>query len=95
MSIQLSISAENTFTSPEIIEGPFNASIQGSFSGTTVTVQRSTDNSTWYDVDDFTSAGEWPGFEPERIWYRIGVKSGNYSAGPVLVRLGANRRNSI
>jgi hypothetical protein len=95
MSIQLSISAQNIFTNPEIIEGPFNASIQGSFSGTKVTVQRSTNQTDWYDVDEFTAAGEWPGFEPERIWYRIGVKSGNYSTGPVLVRLGANRRNAI
>lgn len=95
MSIQLSISAQNTFTEPEIIEGPFNASIQGSFPSTTVTVQRSTNKTDWYDVDTFTSAGEWPGFEPERIWYRIGVKTGQYSTGPVLVRIGANRRNAI
>ena len=95
MSIQLSISGDDTFTDPEVIEGPFNASIQGSFSGTTVTVQRSTNKTDWYDVDTFTTAGEWPGFEPERLHYRIGVKAGEYSAGPVLVRIGANRRNSI
>jgi len=94
MSKQISISAEDTFTDPELIEGHFNASIQGSFSGTTVSVQRSTNKTDWYDVDTFTSPGEWPGYEPERLWYRIGVASGNYSAGPVLVRLGLNRKNS-
>ena len=86
------ISTDDTFTDAVRLEGYFNVSIQsgGSFTtATTVTVQRSIDNSTWYDVDDFTAPTEEYGFEPELMWYRIGVKSGNLNAGEsVVVRIG-------
>lgn len=82
-----SISAENTFTDVVNIEGYFNVSISGTFSAT-VTVQRSTDKSTWMDVDSFTAPTEVVGFDPEHMWYRIGVKTGGYTSGTVEVRIG-------
>lgn len=82
-----SITAENTFSDAAKLEGYFNLSISGTFVAT-VTVQRSPDNSTWYDVDTFTAPAEEVGFEPEFMWYRVGVKTGGFTSGTVVVRLG-------
>lgn len=85
------ITAQNTFTTPVRLEGYFNLSISGTINvGTTVTVQRNTDNgATWYDVDTFTGATEEYGFEPELMYYRVGIKTGEFGAGSsVVVRLG-------
>ena len=89
------ISAQNTWTDPVSIVGYFNFSViaasgtPGTLGGTTVHVQRSTDKSTWLDVDSFTSSSEEVGFDAELIWYRAGVKTGNYVAS-VIVRLGTS-----
>jgi hypothetical protein len=82
-----SITAQNTFTDPVRLEGYFNLSISGTFAAT-VTVQRSIDNSTWVDVDAFTVPTEEYGFEPEFMYYRVGVKTGEFTSGTVIVRLG-------
>ena len=88
--IEKQITAENTFSNSHRLEGDFNFSIRGVFNaGTTVTVQRSVDNSNWLDVDTFTSNGESVGFEPELIYYRAGVKTGEFGAGTnIFVRFG-------
>jgi hypothetical protein len=86
-----SISAENTFTDSASLEGYFNISISGTFVAT-VTVQRSYDNSNWFDVDSFTSSTESVGFDPEYSYYRIGVKTGDYTSGTVDVRIGEEDR---
>lgn len=82
------ITAENTFSDAVQIEGYFNLSISGTFVAT-VAVQRSTDKSTWRDVDSFTAPSEEVGFDPEYTWYRVGVKTGDFGSGTVTVRLGA------
>lgn len=82
-----SITAQNTFTTPVQLEGYFNLSISDTWVAT-VTVQRSIDNSTWVDVDTFTANSEEVGFEPELMWYRVGVKTGASTSGTVVVRLG-------
>ena len=82
-----SITAQNTFSDAVQLAGWFNVSISNTFSAT-VTVQRSFDNSTWRDVSSFTAPIEAVGMEPEVCWYRIGVKTGNFSSGQVDVRLG-------
>jgi hypothetical protein len=81
------ITAQNQFTDAVQLEGYFNLSISGTFAAT-VTVQRSIDNSTWLDVDTFTTPTEDYGFEPELMWYRVGVKTGGYTSGTAAVRLG-------
>lgn len=87
---QLTITAQNTWTTPFIINGWFNALISnaagGSLLGTTVTVQRSWDLVTFYDVDVWTRTSQDVGFEPDSAWYTIGVKTGEYVA-PVTVAL--------
>ena len=82
-----SIAAQNTFTTAARLEGYLNVSISGTFVAT-VTVQRSIDNSTWVDVDTWTAPTEDYGFEPELMWYRIGVKTGEFTSGTAVVRLG-------
>ena len=67
-----------------VFNGWFNVSISnaagGSLGGTTVTVQRSWDGITYYDVDEWTKTSEDVGFEPDLTWYTIGVKTGEYVA---------------
>lgn len=82
-----SIGAENTFTDSVRLEGYFNVSISGTFVAT-VFVQRSIDNSTWVDVNSFTAPFEGTGFDPEIMYYRIGVKTGGFTSGTAVVRLG-------
>lgn len=81
------ITAQNIFTDAVQLSGWFNVSISGTFSAT-VTIQRSFDNSTWRDVDSWTAPTEEVGMEPEVCWYRIGVKTGNFTSGTASVRLG-------
>jgi len=81
------ITADDTWTTPARNEGYFNLSIQGTFVAT-VTVQRTYDGSTWYDVDTFTSPTEEVGFDPEDRLYRIGVKSGEFTSGTINIRFG-------
>lgn len=81
------ITAENSFTDPVQIQGWFNLSVSGTFAAT-VTAQRSLDNSTWVDVDAWTEPTEEIGLEPEVMWYRVGVKTGGFTSGSVVVRLG-------
>jgi hypothetical protein len=82
-----SITAENQFTTAVRLSGQFNVSVSGTFSAT-VTIQRSPDNTNWYDVDTFTAPTEQFGTDPEQMYYRIGVKTGGFGSGTVVVRLG-------
>lgn len=81
------IEAENTFSDAVKLEGYFNISISGTFAAT-VFVQRSIDNSTWVDVNSFTAPYEGVGFDPEFMWYRVGVKTGGFTSGSVVARIG-------
>ena len=87
-AVTATITAQNTFTDWIDIWGKFNVSISG-ISGDTVFVQRSIDGGTTVkDVKSYTADQEESGEEVERGWqYRIGVKTGGYSAGTILVRL--------
>ena len=89
--IEKNITAANTFSDSFRFEGDFNFSIRGTLNtGTIVTVQRSTDNSTWTDVDTFTSISENVGFEPEPLFYRAGCKTGEFTGGDdITIRFGS------
>jgi len=80
------LSAQNTFTDPIHIIGDFNLSISGTFSGT-VTVQRSTDGTTWRDVDTWTIPVEEVGYDPIKNYYRAGFKTGQYTSGSATILL--------
>lgn len=80
------ISAQNTFTDPVLIIGDFNLSISGTFVAT-VTAQRSTDGTVWRDVDTWTAPAEDVGYDPMKMYYRAGVKTGDYTSGSVTIQL--------
>lgn len=83
-----SITAQNQFTDPAELNGYFNISISGDWSGT-LTVQRSFDSgSTWFDVNSWTENTEEYGFEAEAgVQYRAGCKDGEYESGTIALRL--------
>jgi len=70
--------------------GRFNLSVSGQFTAT-ITVQRSFDDGrTWLDVHAVSAPAELRGEEPEQshpVWYRAGVKSGEFTDGNAVVRL--------
>ena len=87
--IEKTISAQNTFaTAAELVAGKFNFSLSGTWAAT-VHLQRSFDQgSNWLDVDSFTDNVEAVGEEPEGgVYYRFGVKTGNYTSGAVVGRI--------
>jgi hypothetical protein len=80
------ISAADSFTDAVHIIGDFNLSISGTFVAT-VTVQRSTDGTTWRDVDTFASPSEDVGYDPMKNFYRAGIKTGDYTSGSATILL--------
>ncbi len=85
------ITAQNQWTDPAQAPcGKFNLSVSGAFTAT-VTVQRSFDNGlTWLDAHQLTAPAELRGDEPEQshpVWYRAGVKTGDFTSGSIVVRL--------
>ena len=79
------ISAENTFSAGIYINGVFDFSLSGTWSGT-ITVQRKRDDAgaSWEDVEDFNGNGIYPGEDIEKnvaVQYRFGFKTGNYTSG--------------
>lgn len=82
------VTAENTFTGSIFVTGvgssrEFSISISNSFSAT-VTLQRSTDDATWEDVETYTTTKAIT-FDDEldnlQYYYRIGVKTGDFTSG--------------
>ena len=89
------ITGEDQFTTPKFFsERFFTISIAGTFVAT-VTVQRvngsrrtpATDASDWHDVQDYTVVGEQNGLDTGGHWYRIGVKTGKFTSGPIEVAI--------
>jgi hypothetical protein len=89
------INAEDTFTNPIRVAGvegqrAFGVSVLGSFSAT-VTLQYSVgEPGSWVDVESYTgvtSKSYNDALDNQIIYYRIGVKSGGFSSGPVSVSL--------
>lgn len=85
----MDISAQNTFT-PAIQRSAgrgFDVIIAGTFDAT-VTIQASRDGSTWIDLEDQTTPIVRTGLAASEMYYRVGVKTGNYTSGTVSVDLG-------
>ena len=89
-AVTASITAQNTFTDKIQVVGHFNLSISGTWAAT-VTAQRSWNGTDWFDVDTFTSNYEGVGFDAEEVFYRVGVKTGDFTSGTVVLRLSDNR----
>lgn len=88
-SASATIEAQNTFTNAVVMdyEG-LDVSVSGTFVAV-VTVQRSFDNgATWLDVETISSPIERHGKACIGAWYRAGVKTGDFTSGSVVVRIG-------
>lgn len=88
--VSANISAQNTFTE-EIVPrkgSPMNMSVSGTWAGT-VTLQRSFNaGATWVDVASYTANTELMVESIEdKVWWRLGIKSGNYGNGTAVCRL--------
>jgi hypothetical protein len=91
-NVTASFTAEDQFSNPIRVTGVGAASRTFSYtlSGTwvaTVTLQRSVGNTTsWADVQTQTANGTYTvndGLDNQTIYYRVGVKSGNFTSGTV------------
>jgi len=82
----VSAAAQNTFSDPIQIVGSFDISISGTFVAT-LTAQRSEDGTTWRDVKAYTASAEEVGYDPILTYYRVGVKTGNYTSGTVVASI--------
>lgn len=86
--------AENEFTDSIEVTGTgtfreFGITIIGTWVAT-VTLQRSVDNSTWSDVTTYTTVQGTTysdGFDNQIIYYRLGVKTGDFTSGSVEMHL--------
>lgn len=87
------ISAENIWSNvvvpkDNLYSGHLNISVTGTWEAV-VSLQRSFDSgATWNDVTTYESNTEKSLIDEEfRVYYRIGVKLGEYTSGTVMVRL--------
>ena len=97
-TVTASITAQNTFTNAIEVDGVdaqrvFTLTITGlTGTGSTVTLQRSLESSTgsWTDYASYTADQSTTiddALDNQNIWYRIGVKTGNYVAGTIVPTL--------
>ena len=90
------VTAQNTFTSSIEVTGtgtqrPFTVIRSGTFSAT-ITLQRSlvASDGPWVDVTTYTTVGTVSyddGLSNQTAWYRIGVKTGDYTSGTANLEL--------
>lgn len=84
-----SLTAQNTWVGPRILNKKFNVSISGTWAGT-LTLQRAFDGGvvTWFDVFTYTTnmQDQFEEFEPG-VNYRLGFKTGEYTSGTAVVRI--------
>lgn len=94
---EVSVTAENTFTDPVVSVGgqasgqlDIGVSISGTFVAT-VTVQRSLDvGVTWADLPaTYTAADEFNIVPTNTAQYRVGVKTGDFTSGTVVIKVRA------
>ena len=90
-STSASITAQNTFTDA-FASVPANIRMSVSISGTyvaTVTLQRMCDGTNWRDIQSWTSTvAEVTYHADENCSVRIGVKTGDFTSGTAVLRLG-------
>lgn len=92
--VQASVNAEDNYTGSILVTGvgssrEFSYSIAGTWTAT-VTLQRSVDGATWEDVATYTANASSTfndGLDNVEYFYRIGIKTGNYTSGTALLGL--------
>lgn len=99
---EATVTAANQFTSSIYVTGAgtgrvFAINVSGSFAAT-VTLQRSEDDSTWTDVTTYTAATATAyddELDNQQWYYRIGVKTGDYTSGTVNLIISYNGGSRI
>jgi hypothetical protein len=94
-SVLEAIGAEDTFTDPIRVSGvgaqrAFLVTIAGSFTATATLQYSVGEPDNWIDADSWTTAVSESyndGLDNQIVYYRIGVKAGDFSSGPVSVSL--------
>jgi hypothetical protein len=83
------LSSQNTYsTGIKFYPGKFHLLVTGFNAATaTVHVQRSTNNTNWYDVDSFSADIQQNCEEVVGAYWRSGIKAGNYTGGIVTVTI--------
>lgn len=93
--VSSSVTAENQFSDPirvigaGITQRSFSLVISGTWVAT-VTLQRSTDLITWVDVTNYaanTSTSYNDALDNQTLYYRLGVKAGDFTSGTVAIDL--------
>lgn len=87
-----SITAQNTFTNVMPVRVGLRASV--SVSGTfvaTVTLQRKLDGTNWRDVESWSGEIETTYVVDEPCDLRLGVKTGDFTSGTAVCRLGKDK----
>jgi len=84
----MDINTANSFTPAELIQPgeTFDVSIRGTFVAK-LTVQRSKDQSVWRDVETFEAPVEKVGISGSAWYFRVGVKTGDYTSGTAIVEI--------
>lgn len=93
--VAASLTAEDTGTNSIRVTGVessrlFTILITGTMAGNTVTLQRSTDDTSWTDVQTYgstTSVTYDDGLDNSILFYRLRIKTGDYTSGTVGVQL--------
>lgn len=93
--VQVSITAQNTFSDPIRVTGIgasriFGIVVSGTFSATWTVQQSIGEVGSWQDVSSSsaTTSGSYDdGLDNQIVYYRIGVKTGNFSSGQVDAQL--------
>ncbi len=86
---QDSLSAENTFGEALQIDvhDRFVVSVSGTFVAS-VTIQRRFDNQNWRDIEAYTVETEKDGIAATGQMIRLGIKTGDYTSGTAVCRIG-------
>ncbi len=76
------LNAANTFTPKvhKVSKQGYSVSISGTFVGT-ITVQRSKDGTTWFDIGTYTAPKELDGEFGTAYYLRAGFKAGAFTSG--------------
>jgi len=88
-TVSATVSGDNQFTDAMATQKTalVSISISGTFSAT-ITLQHKIDGSNWRDVETWTAAAEQLYEAPEDGEIRIGCKTGEYTSGSPVLRLG-------
>jgi len=86
---QVSASSDDVFTKAISLfkNERFTLSASGTFSAT-LTYQRRFDGANWFDAEQYTAPTARDGIAAEPMDIRFGIKTGDYTSGTAIIRLG-------